>query len=86
MRKHGHVIGLNLRHGGNGGEPPITIDGVPFHDVGNITVDAVPGKGIRVTVTFDASHLTGVIPTEAEPDTSVFDTSMTYQNAPEETQ
>ena len=78
MRKHGHVIGLNLRHGGNGREPPITIDGVPFHDVGIITVDAAPGKGIRVTVTFDASHLGGIEAPEPTADAPELDTSMTY--------
>ena len=60
-QKHGHVIGLNLSRKNQDG-PPLTVDGVPFTDVSDITVDAAPGKGIRVTVTFNASHLGGIEP------------------------
>lgn len=84
MKEYGHVIGLNLSYRRQQDGPPITIDGVPFTDVGAITVDAAPGKGIRVTVTFNASHLTGITPTEEPCDAPEFDTSMTYQHAPEE--
>ena len=64
MNKQGHVIGLNLSRRGQEAQegPPITIDGVPFKYVSDITVDAAPSKGIRVTVTFNASHLGGIEP------------------------
>lgn len=84
MNKQGHVIGLNLSRRGQEAQegPPITIDGVPFKYVSDITVDAAPSKGIRVTVTFDASHLGGITLPESTPDAPGFDTSLTY---PEET-
>lgn len=77
MKKYGHVIGLNLSREGNG-KPPLTVDGVPFTDVSDITVDAAPGKGIRVTVTFNASHLGGIEAPEPTADAPELDTSMTY--------
>lgn len=80
MKKHGHDIGLNLSREGMEG-PPITIDGVPFEDVSDITVDAAPSKGIRVTVTFNVSHLGGIAVPEDAPE---FDTSMTYPATTEE--
>lgn len=78
VRKRGHVIGLNLAPGSNDGLPPITIDGMPFRNVSDIAVNAAPGKGIRVTVTFNASRLGGISDPEPAADTPEFDLSMTY--------